>query len=305
MGPNILTLQLLCDGLPAGSEMVAALLDFNKAYDTIDRPFLLSVLRELGVGDEFVSWVELLLRGTSACVVMNGFRSAPRVFQAGVRQGCPLSPLLYLCVAEALVRFLQREGVGVDVLGERLCATQFADDTQVFLQSVQQLPGFFGLMERFGQASGQRLNRSKSKVLLLGRAARAQVSVLQAQQPPGGPRVVCSATVLGVPIGVEPQPAGGRPHSAAVADRLPGVLAALTRLSRVKQLSAFGRGLGSATYGVSLLLYAAEFDDVPSESQCAQLQAAVASLVDRGDAPGQGGRGFAGVKGGVPVSCVK
>jgi exonuclease III len=296
-GANILTLQLLCDGLPAGSEMVAALLDFNKAYDTIDRPFLLSVLRELGVGDDFVSWVELLLRGTSACVVMNGFRSAPRMFQAGVRQGCPLSPLLYLCVAEALVRFLQREGVGVDVLGERLCATQFADDTQVFLQSVRQLPGFFVVMDRFGQASGQRLNRSKSKVLLLGRAARAQASLLQAQQPPGGPQVVCSATVLGVPIGVEP--AGGQPGSAAVADRLPGVLAALTRLSRVQQLSAFGRGLGSAAYGVSLLLYAAEFDDVPSESQCAQLQAAVAALVDRGDAPGQGGRVFAGVKAGL------
>ena len=61
-GANILTLQLLRDGLPADSEMVAALLDFNKAYDTIDRPFLLSVLRELGVGSDFVAWVELLLR---------------------------------------------------------------------------------------------------------------------------------------------------------------------------------------------------------------------------------------------------
>ena len=298
-GANILTLQLLLDGLPAGNEMVAALLDFNKAYDTIDRPFLLSVLQELGVGDAFVRWVQLLLRSTSARVVMNGFRSTPHVFQAGVRQGCPLSPLLYLCVAEALVRFLQHEGVGVDVAGERLCATQFADDTQVLLQSVRQLPGFWAVMDRFGLASGQRLNRSKSKVLLLGKAARAQAGSLQAQQPPSGPQVVCSATVLGVPIGVEPRASGGQPSSAAVADRLPGVLAALTRLSRVKQLSAFGRGLGSAAYGVSQLLYAAEFDDVPSESQCAQLQAAVAALVDCGDAPGAGGHAFAGVKAGL------
>ena len=101
--------------------------------------------------------------------------------------------------------------------------------------------------------------------------ARAQAGRLQARQPPDSPQVVCSATVLGVPIGAGSPAASGQPGSAAVAARLPGVLDALTRLSRVKQLSAFGRGLGSATYGVSLLLYAAEFDDVPSESQCAQL----------------------------------
>ena len=38
-GANILTLQLLAEGLPPSSEVVAALLDFAKAYDTIDRVF--------------------------------------------------------------------------------------------------------------------------------------------------------------------------------------------------------------------------------------------------------------------------
>jgi hypothetical protein len=50
-GANILTLQLLVEGLLADSEVVAALLDFAKAYDTIDRGFLLSVLKELGMGE--------------------------------------------------------------------------------------------------------------------------------------------------------------------------------------------------------------------------------------------------------------
>lgn len=293
-GANILMLQLLWDGLPAASEVVAALLDFNKAYDTIDRAFLLDCLRELGVGDDFVRWMSLLLRGTAARVVMNGFLSSPRAFVAGVRQGCPLSPLLYLCVAEALVRWLQHKGVGVDVLGQRLCATQFADDTQVYLGSMRELPHFMSVMERFALASGQQLNTSKTKLLLVGRAARAQVEQLRVQLPPGSPQVATTATVLGVPIG-ERQPATGL-RSAAFDRRVPGVLAALERLSCVRQLSAFGRGLGSAAYGVSQLLYAAEFDDVPSDSQCHQLTAAVAALVDRGVGPTHGSRGFVGVK---------
>ena len=79
-------------------------------------------------------------------------------------------------------------------------------------------------------------------------------------------------------------------------DRVEGVLQALGRLSRVCQLSVFGRGLGSAAYGVSKLLYAAEFTDVPQPEVCVRLSKAVAKLVDRGLAPNyQGPRKFAGV----------
>jgi hypothetical protein len=203
-GSNVLVLQLLLEGLPADSQLVAVLLDFAKAYDTIDRPFLLQCMRALGVGDEFVSWVQTLLSDTSACVVMNGYQSVSRPFMAGVRQGCPLSPLLYLCVAEALARFLQVRGVGVSVRGVQLTSTQFADDTQVLLPSPAHVPAFLAHMRTFGAASGQRLNVNKSRVLLVGRAARMQAAALQRQQqhqPGDSPEYVVSATVLGVPVG--------------------------------------------------------------------------------------------------------
>ena len=178
---------------------------------------------------------------------------------------------------------LKAKGVGVDVCGVRVCATQFADDTQVLLPSLREVPTFLGAMGTFAAASGQQLNASKTKLLLLGRAARAQVDALQQQQQqrcPGGPQVVADAAVLGVPFGQEDQGVPG--GSTAFQRRLPGVLAALRRLSHIKQLSAFGRGLGSAAYGVSQLLYAAEFDDAPTVAQCQGLATAVAAVVDRG-----------------------
>jgi hypothetical protein len=173
-----------------------------------------------------------------------------------VRQDCPLSPALYVCVAEALLRFLQHKGIGVSVMGVRLTCTQFADDTQVFLPGPRHVPAF--LEQRQQQQQGLQL-----------------------------PEFVISATVLGVEV--------GRFQASAVGNTLGGVRDVLKRLAHVQQLTAFGRGLGSAAYGVSKSLYAAEFSDAPSDLECRTLLASVAKLVDRGMAPDQPGRAFAGV----------
>ena len=214
-----------------------------------------------------------------------------KLFKAGVRQGCPLSPLLYVCVAEALLRFLKHTGVGVTVLGVNLTSTQFADDTQVLLPSEGEVPAFLQVMNVFAAASGQHLNRRKTKLFLLGLAARRRFEQQQQQQQQAAPlhglQTVLSATVLGVCIGGDGVQAWDK--------NVEGVMRALSRLSCIKQLSIFGRGLGSAAYGISKLLYCAEFSDPPTPQQCRHLAAAVAKVVDGGLAPDSPGRRFAGV----------
>jgi hypothetical protein len=94
------------------------------------------------VGAGFIKWVSLLLSDTRALAVVNGFFSSKVSFGAGVRQGCPLAPLLYVFVAESLLRcFLkEHERLGLVVAGGKLLANQFADDMQVLLQSVREGP---------------------------------------------------------------------------------------------------------------------------------------------------------------------
>jgi hypothetical protein len=106
IGDSIMLLQLLPHQLAAQRHKGAlvAFLDFKKAYDSVNREFLKHVLVAMGVGDGFVRWVMLLLGpDTTARVVLNGFKSDKLRFEAGVRQGCPLAPLLYLFVGEALL----------------------------------------------------------------------------------------------------------------------------------------------------------------------------------------------------------
>jgi hypothetical protein len=173
IGENVLLLQLLDDLLQVRRESaVVAFLDFCKAYDTISRPFLLHVMETMGVGPGFLQWTRLLLTDTKAVAKVNGWVSTRVCFKAGVRQGCPLAPLLYLFIAHALLAWLKthgpQAGMGVEVDGKHLVATQFADDTEAILSTLASWPHFAALMHTFGQASGQHLNWSKVVLLQIG-----------------------------------------------------------------------------------------------------------------------------------------
>lgn len=109
----------------------------------------------------------MLLSGTRARVRVGGFLSRPATFAAGVRQGCPLAPLLYLFVAECVSWFLLQRGFGMLVAGSRLPCLQFADDTNALLADVKNVSAYLAAMHSFGAASGQHLNLSKTKVMLL------------------------------------------------------------------------------------------------------------------------------------------
>jgi hypothetical protein len=110
-------LQLLPHALPVDSEAMVAFLDFRKAYDTVSRAFLFKLLQLAGLGGDFLVWVQLLLHDTRSRACVNGYVSNPAPFKAGVRQGCPLAPLLYLLVGQALLLYLKSKQVGVQVGG--------------------------------------------------------------------------------------------------------------------------------------------------------------------------------------------
>jgi hypothetical protein len=68
---------------------------------------LYAAAETLGVGAGFVQWMKLLLTDTHTCAVVNGFTSSFFQCGAGVRQGCPLAPLLYLFAGQALLCHLK------------------------------------------------------------------------------------------------------------------------------------------------------------------------------------------------------
>jgi hypothetical protein len=325
IGDNILLNQLLPMAVGPSSSAVAVHLDFYKAYDTVNRDFLYAVLEALGVGAGFLQWVKLLLHDTGAHALVNGFLSSQFAYTAGVRQGCPLSPQLYLCIAQAMLSYLKHQGFGVTVDAKTIAASQYADDAQVFLHNMTLIPQFLAAMAIFKRASGQGLNLDKTVLLPVGRAARhelwvahyltqlrsqfpqalpAQLHALAIQQataklgqdraavPPNavvyGLTVVPSVKLLGIMIHADGTAEVDWPR------KLQAVLNVYDFIGKLP-LSAFGRGFATSSYGISKLLYAAEFAGLPPPAILTQLENATAKLVDRGLSPSSTVRRFAAV----------
>ncbi|PRW45726.1 Transposon TX1 uncharacterized 149 kDa [Chlorella sorokiniana] len=285
IGENVLALQCLPELLRRqGRWAVCIFCDFRKAYDTLDRGFLFRAMAALGVGEGFLALVRLLLADTRARATVNRWVSTPEASHAGVRQGCPLAPLLYLFIAQALLCLLRERNLGIDVAGQRFAALQFADDAEVLLPSADDIPSFLSAMATFGDATGQRLNVEKTKVLPIG--------AVPSDLPPTahGLQVVSEATSLGVTFASTPDPAAAATRWQEV---LEGVEACYGRIASLRRLSIFGRGLASAAYGVSRLLYRAEFSGHPPTATTEALQRATSKLVGRGQAPHAQQRRFA------------
>ena len=282
IGDNVAFLQLLPEvlranagrGLPTSA--VLAFLDFRKAYDTVSRSFLFAAMEAMGAGGGFLHWTSALLSSTRAAAVVNGHVSSPVQWAAGVRQGCPLSPSLYLFVAAALQCWLREcPSVGVEVTpGHIVHATQYADDTQPLLRSLDTdvIHTFLGHMEVFREASGQGLNLPKTRLLVVGDCSAVDPSLHQVC----GLQVVQHAKSLGIAFSND----GDSANAAAWPELLLRLKASYERISRAG-LSVFGRAQAAAAYGVSRILYHVEHLGLPDEVG-EEIHCLTSRLVDKG-----------------------
>ena len=88
-------------------------LDQEKAVDRINRRFLEKVLQKNELRRRFPEMVCLLCTDVNCIVTNDGHTSTPIKLISGARQGCPLSPLLYILVAETLANLI-RQNPGID-----------------------------------------------------------------------------------------------------------------------------------------------------------------------------------------------
>lgn len=109
--------------------------DFQKAYDSISWSFLFHMMDRMGFNSLWVKWMKACVCTNFMSVLVNGSPTQDFSVQKGLRQGDPLSPFLFLIVAEGLAGLMKRAvGIGsfsgykVDESHE-FSIVQFADDT--------------------------------------------------------------------------------------------------------------------------------------------------------------------------------
>ncbi|PIK36316.1 hypothetical protein BSL78_26844 [Apostichopus japonicus] len=145
-------------------------LDQQKAFDMVDRGFLMNVLETFQLHPNFRKWISVLYEQSFSSVIVNGFCSEVFNVERGVRQGCPLSPLLYVLFSESLSRLLERDSKLVPFVvpgGAKVKCAQYADDVTCFVSSLAPF-AHSRRISIFERATGAKLNPEKTKGLRLG-----------------------------------------------------------------------------------------------------------------------------------------
>jgi ribonuclease HI/exonuclease III len=147
-------------------------LDLANAFDRVRLNFLFAVMFKMGFHPHMVRWIKACIEGPWIAPLVNG-RPA-EFFQAsrGLRQGCPLSPLLYAIQASVLSfqlnkRLQQRTLIGLSIAPrvERINHAQFADDTLLLGQA--NLPtarAFKKELDDYTEISGSEISLRKSNI---------------------------------------------------------------------------------------------------------------------------------------------
>ena len=156
-------------------------IDFEKVFDSIEWPFLFNCLKSFNFGNSFVSWIKTIYTNIKSCVGNNGYYSESFTISRSVRQGCPISALLFILVAEILAICIRQNN---DIKGITLCNTTFkiaqlADDTTLFLSNLESVSNSIALFKFFSDFSGLRLNLDKTEIIPIGKNVGKNITLPQ------------------------------------------------------------------------------------------------------------------------------
>lgn len=150
-------------------------IDQKQAFDRVSHDYLFSLLEKFGFGPNFISWIKIFYSEIFSSVKCNGYISNYFPIKNSVKQGCPLSALLYTLVAEPLCKAICRNpdvrGIPIPNTNSVSLVYQHADDTTITLCNKQSIDHCFNVFELYGRASGSVINRQKSQILCIGKGS--------------------------------------------------------------------------------------------------------------------------------------
>lgn len=150
-------------------------LDAEKAFDRVEWSYLFDVLSRLGFGNYFRKWIETLYTDPMAEVSTNHIISSPFKLTRGTRQGCPLSPMLFVLAMEpfAIAVRLHPSISGIKVSDTEHRIVMYADDTLLLLTDLSNsILNLINLIDTFGKCSGFKVNETKSSIMFLNKRER-------------------------------------------------------------------------------------------------------------------------------------
>ena len=146
-------------------------LDYAKAFDNLNWDFMYASLKQYGFGSSFISWIHVLYNKPEACIKANGWLTDFITIMKGIRQGCPISAMLFIMCAEFLSLQIENNNqiCGFPLPnGTAVKLSQYADDSTIILGNMQSIKPTIDAINEFCNVSGLQLNLDKTEGMLIG-----------------------------------------------------------------------------------------------------------------------------------------
>ena len=177
---QIATLRIIVEqSLEWNSELIINFLDYEKAFDSIDRTSMWKILRHHGIPEKIVNLIKSMYEGTSCRVVHDGQLTDSFDIKTGVRQGCLLSPFLFILAIDWLMEETtkgRRNGIQW-TLWTQLEDLDFADDLALLSHKHEQMQDKTSTLNDLSQSVGLKIHPGKSKIMKSRPVDQEQVKI--------------------------------------------------------------------------------------------------------------------------------
>lgn len=166
---------MILDGLIrqswARSERLAVVLvDFARAFDSVSHVHILDVLRQRGLDEHIIGVVGDSYTNVTTTIAVNGELSPPIDVRIGVKQGDPMSPLLFNLALDPMIEVLERCGQGYRLGDQQITTLAFADDLVLVSGSWDGMAHNILILEEFCRLTGLKIQPRKCHGFLIQKA---------------------------------------------------------------------------------------------------------------------------------------
>jgi hypothetical protein len=215
---NFVLQSIIADSRRNRQQCCIAWLDLTNAFGSVPHSTIFKSLEWAGLNDEAIQVVSRLYNNNTT-IIRSSIGPTPSItINAGVKQGCPLSPIIFNLAIEPILRAVSRPNVGYQLCNQKIDSLAYADDLALIAKTPAELQQLMNITGRIAAWTGLQFNARKCATLHIdGRRKEEIHTSFEIQE--GNPVILAEGDMyehLGVPTGYHVS------HTTNSDDRLPG-----------------------------------------------------------------------------------